>query len=102
MARINKITLQKLLASEPSGKSMKKYITIAELISARSKLTPEDCVHLVPAYLSELTEKLRIPKLSRFAVRHEHILAAVPLTENKNNPVPLTFEELKEALLDRL
>jgi len=102
MARINEITLQKLLASEPSGIAMKKYITIAELISARNKITYEDCTYLIPAYLSELTEKLQIPKLSKFGVQHEHILKAIPLTENKNNPVPLTFEELKEALLNRL
>jgi alcohol dehydrogenase class IV len=102
MSRINDITVQKLLASEPSGTAMKKYIIIAELISGREEMTPDDCVHLVPEYLSELTEKLRIPKLSRFGVRREHILAAVPLTENKKNPVSLTPGELKEALLDRL
>ena len=50
----------------------------------------------------EWTEFLKIPRLSQFGVTRDDINEIVSATGQKNNPVALKKEELKNILKDRL
>lgn len=101
MAEINNMTMRKLLTSEPENIALKKYVRIAENLAEKKFHSPADAVEFLSGYFTDLTKKLRLPKLSKFGVTKNHIQSAAGISENKNNPVPLTIEEIEKALYQR-
>lgn len=101
MAEINKITMQKLLESQPDSVGMLKYRNLAASIIGKG-CTGKECVIILSDFLDKLVYNLNLPRLRVFNVSEKLLAYAAEITENKNNPVALTKEEILQALLNRL
>ena len=78
---------------------LKKYATIGQLINMDKTMPTyiDSCNYLVDK-LSELTEILKIPKLSTFGISKDAIPEIVKRVGQKNNPVKLTNLALENIL----
>ncbi|MGB9745961.1 MAG: iron-containing alcohol dehydrogenase [Bacteroidales bacterium] len=101
MAEANRITIRKLLELDPESMAMKKYIQLAKLVSGEKQITPQRCAMILPEFLEKLTSDLQLPGLRFFGVQKETLISSAKIAENKNNPVPLKEDEIRELLLKR-
>ncbi|NMB73002.1 MAG: iron-containing alcohol dehydrogenase, partial [Bacteroidales bacterium] len=101
MAEANRITIRKLLELDPESMAMKKYIQLAGLVSGENQITPQRCAMILPEFLEKLTSDLQLPGLRFFGVQKETLISSAKIAENKNNPVPLKEDEIRELLLKR-
>lgn len=101
MAEANRITISKLLENAPESIAMKKYIHLAELMSGEQNISPRRCAEILPEFLDNLTSSLQLPRLSALGITKEILVSSAKSTENKNNPVPLSENEISELLLKR-
>lgn len=78
---------------------LKKYATIGELINTGKKMTSyiDSCNYLVDK-LTELSELLKIPRLSTFGISKDAIPEIVKRVGQKNNPVKLPNVVLENIL----
>jgi alcohol dehydrogenase class IV len=79
-----------------------KYAAVGQLmISGRQVDTEEGCRRLVEQ-LYEWSQILALPRLSKYGITEEQIEAVVEGASNKNNPVALTKDEIREIVVERL
>jgi len=78
---------------------LKKYALIGELINTGKKMTSyiDSCNYLVDK-LTELSELLKIPRLSTFGISKDAIPEIVKRVGQKNNPVKLPNVVLENIL----
>ena len=84
--------------------ALEKYARIGALVSGRD-YKGEDialCCDLLMETIDAWTETLKIPLLSEYGVRDSDLDEIVQGAGNKNNPVALNEEEIKDLLLMRL
>lgn len=82
----------------PHHPAWERYTRAAQWLTGRADATPEDGV----AWLRELTQTLRMPRLSKYGF-HPGLIPglvekALQANSMKTNPVPLTAEELAAVL----
>jgi alcohol dehydrogenase class IV len=83
---------------------LEKYARIGALVSGRGYKEEDigSCCDLLMETIDEWTETLELPLLSEYGIRDTDLDRIVQGAGNKNNPVPLTEEEIKDLLLMRL
>jgi alcohol dehydrogenase class IV len=100
-----RINIAKLRRQEGEDSiALRKYAKIGALISTRDSGEGNvdlGCDLLVET-IDEWTETLRIPRLGEYGIRTSDLDRIVADTGNKNNPVALTAEEIKDLLRMRL
>jgi len=101
MAEANRITISKLVENAPESLAMRKYIQLTELIPGEKNVSPQRCAEIFPEFLDRLTSSLHLPRLGEFGITKDIIISSVKISENKNNPVPLSEDEIREILLRR-
>jgi alcohol dehydrogenase class IV len=93
LAEATRVNIEKLKArGEDPCQALEKYAQVASLLGTRN----------LPEKLEEWTIQLRIPKLGAFGMDTGYIDRIVEATSNKNNPVRLGPEEIREILLNRI
>jgi alcohol dehydrogenase class IV len=98
-----KINIKKLKEDKENNKIyLEKYAEVGRIFSGKDKLEMDSACEALIYEISRLLEFMKIPRLGEFGIREEHLDKIVKLTENKNNPIKLTNEELKEMLTNRL
>jgi alcohol dehydrogenase class IV len=102
MAEANRITLQKLTDSGNEKYFLAKYATVGRILSTKKRGSDSYFAGSLINSLFQITEELSIPRLSEFGITKADLDILVKQTSNKNNPVKLTFSELKEILTNRL
>ncbi|HQK38117.1 MAG TPA: hypothetical protein PLC81_10805, partial [Bacteroidales bacterium] len=70
-------------------------------VSGEKQITPQRCAMILPEFLEKLTSDLQLPGLRFFGVQKETLISSAKIAENKNNPVPLKEDEIRELLLKR-
>ncbi len=81
---------------------LKKYAKVGALLSeGNEEDVEESCNHLI-AKLDEWTELLKIPRLGKYHITENDLDKIVEGTGNKNNPVKLTKDQMKQILRNRL
>ena len=100
--RINIEGLRRQAPPDPIG--LRKYARIGALVSGRDYREEEirTCCDLLMETIDGWTETLGIPRLSAYGVRASDLDRIARTAGNKNNPVPLTQEEIRDLLLMRL
>ncbi len=100
-----RITVKKLRGQgEGDAAALEKYARIGALVTGRD-YRPEDLDSLCDRLMETIdmwTETLTIPRLSRYGIRVSDLDAIARTAGNKNNPVPLSREEIRALLLMRL
>jgi len=101
-ARIN---IEKLRRAGREGHdALRKYARIGALVSGRQGIEEEvePCCDLLMETIDAWTERLEIPRLAEYGIRDADLERIVEGAGNKNNPVQLNRDEIKDLLLMRL
>lgn len=92
------INVEALRARDPHGDKLKRYDTVARLLTGQPHATADDAVW----WLTEICEKLGIPPLRAYGVEDSHIselvAKAAKASSMKANPIELTADELTEIV----
>jgi len=87
-----------LKARDPESPSLARFDDLAKILIGFASATAQDGV----SWIKDLCSFLRVPPLSRFGVKQEHIPDIVEKSENsssmKSNPITLNREELEGIL----
>lgn len=90
--------IRALRARAPEAEALRRYETVARLLTGRPDARAEDGVD----WVREICEKLRIPPLRTYGIRNEDVPVLVEKASKassmKGNPIALAPEELREAL----
>jgi alcohol dehydrogenase class IV len=90
--------IRALRGRQPDGETLRRYTTIARLLTGRPQATAEDVVE----WTREICRELRIPSLRAYGVREGDWPAllerAMRASSMKGNPIALTPDELREVL----
>jgi alcohol dehydrogenase class IV len=100
MAECVRFNVQKL--RHIKSEAYYKYAKIGRLFSSDLNKSEDYYCDLLVDSIQQLTDEMQIPKLSAFGMKKNHIPDIVSTTENKNNPVALTPEDLSKILENRL
>jgi alcohol dehydrogenase class IV len=101
MGAASTTTLEKLLKSGEKSVALTKYANLGRLIAQRED-AEVSLAETFAEYIDELTEKLKIPVLSKYGVKESDIDKIVSLTSIKEHPVKLTKAELSDILRERI
>jgi alcohol dehydrogenase class IV len=101
MAVSNEITARKLVHGEGDSSSLHKYARLGELITGESGKSEDYYISWFIDHLHHLTYELKLPGLKEAGMTEESFDEICSSTENKNNPVKLTKEEMIEILTRR-
>ena len=114
LAKVMEVTILKLEEEQPEHPALYKLAKLGYLLgkkreegveeteSVRGKYKLLKGCRLLIETLKEWTEKLEMRRLSEFGVQERDIPIIVERAGNKNNPIPLTDEEMRDVLFFRL
>jgi alcohol dehydrogenase class IV len=92
------INVEALRARAPQSDTLKRYDTVARLLTGQPHASAEDAVW----WLTEIASKLGIPPLRAYGVEDDHIpelvAKAAKASSMKANPIELTPDELTEIV----
>ena len=97
-----KATIDNLVAVDTpsSTAAVEKFAMIGKLFGAVCHAPADCCRHLV-ARLYEWLDALAIPRLGRFGMTADKVERLVEIAADKNNPLPLTKEQIRQMILDK-
>ncbi|WP_319521383.1 iron-containing alcohol dehydrogenase [uncultured Desulfosarcina sp.] len=97
-----KATVENLTASDTaqSRRAIEKFARIAELFGASQNDVVDRCRHLTDS-LYRWLDDLAIPGMERFGLTDDHVAEIVESASNKNNPLPLTADQITRMIRDR-
>ncbi len=105
VAVATEINIKAMQARDPSNKSLSKYAQVGRLLSGNDELSDENAHQRLIALLNDWSEKLQLPRLSRYgiaAVDFPRIVANSRGSSMQTNPIVLTDEEVHSILAERL
>lgn len=102
LAQVTQKNIEALIRLDPEGNSLLKYANAGKLLGKTKKNDLIGNARALSDLLMEWTEILKIPLLGQFGVTKDDINKIVSVTAQKNNPVTLTKEDLKDILKNRI
>ena len=102
LAQVTQKNIEALIRLDPEGNSLLKYANAGKLLGKTKKNDPIKNARALSDLLIEWTKILKIPLLGQFGVTRDDINKIVSDTAQKNNPVPLMEEDLKDILKNRI
>ena len=99
-----KITIETLQTEKDAATEhvLKKYARVGALFSKNDKMDTGDLCSLLVGKLEEWTEILKLPLLSEYGVKESDIEDVLDETGNKNNPVKLNRNKIRQIIEARL
>ena len=80
----------------------KKFARAGSILCGIDESETDLCCDLLVNKVDGWIETLQLPRLSRFGVEENHIEKIIDSTDNKNNPVNLDNDDIREILMRRL
>jgi len=102
MAKSNEINIRELRKNDKNHVALKKYAILGKLFIDKSSHNEVYYTDGFVNYLHNLTNDLQLPGLRKSGLDEENVSIVCSMTEIKNNPVKLAFENLVEILLKSL
>jgi alcohol dehydrogenase class IV len=102
MAPANAITIKELRNSDSNPEALDKYVRLGRLFLDSEGKSDDYYLNGFIEYLVKLSEELQLPRLSRYGIKEEDVEVICRITEMKNNPVKLKYEDLEEIIRSRL
>ncbi len=102
MGAAARANLKALRDRDPQGPAIAKMARIGELLDGHSGRTDADYCDALVSILDEWTTALDVPRLGRYGIRENDLDRIVEGAANRNNPIALSREEIRELLLERL
>jgi alcohol dehydrogenase class IV len=100
-----RVNIQKLREQKQEDRyALRKYAKIGALISGREsgEESVDLCCDLLVDTIETWTETLKLPRLSKYGVLPSDLSKIAEAADNKNNPVRLSKDEIRDLLLMRL
>jgi len=98
LPHVMEVNIRALRARVPGGEALRRYDTVARLLTGRPEATAGDGV----AWVADTCRALRIPPLGSYGIGEEHVATvlehAVRSSSMKGNPIELAPQELREVL----
>lgn len=93
-----------LLRQEGLGENpyLKKYAKVGAMVAGTDENDVERCCEQLIAAVEEWIKVLKIPRLGKYGISKHDLDKIVEAAGNKNNPVQLEKEQIKQLLLNRL
>jgi alcohol dehydrogenase class IV len=96
------VNLRALRARAPGSEALRRYESVSRLLTGQPDATAEEGVE----WVAGLCRDLNIPPLGSFGVREEDVPElvekAAKASSTKGNPIALTWEELREVVMQAL
>ncbi|MCD4720268.1 MAG: iron-containing alcohol dehydrogenase [Desulfobacula sp.] len=102
LAQVTRKNIETLIRLDPEGVSLLKYANVGKLLGKIKKNNPIETAGALSELLMEWTEILKIPRLGQFGITRDDINKIISGTGQKNNPVRLIKEDLKDILESRI
>ncbi|MFY0627332.1 MAG: iron-containing alcohol dehydrogenase [Reichenbachiella sp.] len=102
MSAVNSITVRKLRKEESQNIALKKYAKVGKMFSQRSHKSEDFHIDFLLNLIDEWCDKFEIPLLSNYGINSQDLDRIVQNSSNKNNPVALTEDDMREALSQRI
>jgi len=102
MAKSNEINIRELRKNDKNHVALKKYAILGKLFIEKSGHSEVYYTDGFVNYLHNLTNDLKLPGLRKSGLDEKNVSIVCSITEIKNNPVKLAFENLVEILLKSL
>jgi alcohol dehydrogenase class IV len=102
MASANNINIRVLRGDKNNKAAFKKYVVLGKLFLDKEGKSEDYYIDSFIQYLYDLTDELQIPGLKGYQLEPKDIEQICRSTENKNNPVKLTLDDLMEIVSSRL
>lgn len=90
------------LSNSNNDEAYIKYAGIGRLFTTKTDASNIYYCELLIDSLRGWVAEMQIPQLSSFGVRYEDLNKIAKITDNKNNPVKLTIDEMSQILESRL
>lgn len=102
MASANEINIRELRRTGSNPDALRRYAALGRIF-ADAEFKPDDYyIDFFEDYLHAVTYRLRLPRLGDYGLRPEDADEIVSQSDNKNNPVFLSEELMKEIILKRI
>ena len=92
------INIRACQARAPEGETLRRYETVARLLTGKADAVPEEGVE----WVRHLCQELNIPPLSSYGIQERDVPTLVEkaskASSTKGNPITLTMDELREVL----
>ncbi|WP_028978607.1 iron-containing alcohol dehydrogenase [Sporocytophaga myxococcoides] len=98
MGPVNNITVKSLQQKDPHHIALQKYAKVGKMFAKEKNKSDAYYIEFIVTQIDELTKRLEIPALSAFNLTSKDIDRIVTGSDNKNNPVKLSPEQMAEAL----
>jgi alcohol dehydrogenase class IV len=86
--------------SERSFTAIEKFARIGRFFGSHCENQLDSCGYLV-SILYDWLEQLNIPRLESFGLTHGHVTRLVRIASNKNNPMPLSANQMQAVIMNR-
>lgn len=97
-----KATIDNLIetGTESARIAIDKFSRVGQLFGAPYE-NPEDCCRHLVKCLYQWLDKLEISRLQPYGLTEDHVDRLVRKASNKNNPLPLSAEQIRSMIMDR-
>jgi alcohol dehydrogenase class IV len=102
MACVNEVNVRELRRMSAGNTALKKYSLLGKLFLSEEGRSDDFYIDGFIQYLHTLTNEFTLPGLTQYGFKEEDIEPICSITENKNNPVKLSTDDMREILLKRL
>lgn len=99
MAPVNKLTVRKLLSEKTSNDALKKYAVVGRIFSGEgAEKSSNYYIDSLLDIIQSMAMEMKIPALRQVGVTSTDFERIIKVTDNKNNPVTFSADEMREAL----
>ncbi len=102
MAETNACNVRELRQTGMNRAALGKYATLGRIFADTGNKPEEYYIDFFIDYLRALTYSLKLPGLGSLGMTADSIREIVSQSDNKNNPVPLSGDQMSEILLSRM
>jgi alcohol dehydrogenase class IV len=102
MACVNEVNVRELRRMSAGNIALKKYSLLGKLFLGEEGKNDDFYIDGFIQYLHTLTNEFNLPGLMQYGFKEEDIEPICSNTDNKNNPVRLSTDDMQEILFKRL
>jgi len=102
MAAANDINVRELRKTGTSQHTLGKYASLGRIFADAESKPDSYYIDFFIDYLYALTYHLRLPRLAHYGLHPDDVNEIVAKSDNKNNPVLLSEEQMTEIILKRI
>ena len=98
MGPCNAIAIRRLKESADGAYALGKYTNVGKLFTTASRQSDSYYIDLLQDTIAAWTQRMHIPSLKQYDVQDSDLKRFARLSDNKNNPIPLSEDDRYEAL----